>query len=197
MSENSFKRMVCLQSLLVYEADIDGLEESGYIKSHSSFIDVDSQRLRIFFEQHSLVAKLPKPCPLIVFIHGLGGQINQFEPLLKYFGQVTDVLAIDLPGCGQSPFTDRSWDSYTTDALADLVYRVICDRLTTRKAILVGHSLGTLIVGRLALKLGDKCLAAILLCPKSEISEKEDKGRQFITKLPEFVFNLFRKRDRA
>ena len=140
---------------------------------------------------------LPKPIPLIVFIHGLGGQINQFEPLLEYFCQVADVLAIDLPGCGGSPLTCRDWDLFTTDALTTLVNRVIEDKIRCRKVILIGHSLGGLIAGTLALKLGDKCLACVLLCPKAEISEKEKNGIRLMASLPEFMFNIFRKRDRA
>jgi pimeloyl-ACP methyl ester carboxylesterase len=173
------------------------VDESDYIEVHTSFVEVDSLRLRVFYAEHSLVTKLPKPTPLIVFIHGLGGQINQFEPLLQYFGQVADVLALDLPGCGQSPLTDRRWELYTTDALANLVHRVIEERMVGRKVVLVGHSLGTMITGRLALRLGELCLAVVLLCPKAEISEKEQKGIRLMTNLPEFVFNMFRKRDRA
>jgi pimeloyl-ACP methyl ester carboxylesterase len=146
--------------------------------------------------QHSLVSKLPKPSPLIVFIHGLGAQINQFEPLLKYFSQVADVLALDLPGCGRSPLVNRDWNFYTTEALATLVGKVIDLRLGGRKCILVGHSLGCFIAGRLALKLEEKCLAVVLLCPKAQISEKEKKGLRFMTTLPEFVFNILRKQDR-
>jgi pimeloyl-ACP methyl ester carboxylesterase len=158
---------------------------------------VDSHRLRVFYTSHSLVAILPKPLPLLVFIHGLGAQINQFEPLLGHFGQVADVLAIDLPGCGQSPYTDRRWDSYTTEALAELVNQVIEKMSGDRKVVFIGHSLGCLITGRLALKLGDKCLAAVLLCPKAEISEQEKQGIRLITRLPEFLFNILRRRDRA
>jgi pimeloyl-ACP methyl ester carboxylesterase len=143
------------------------------------------------------VSKLPRPTPLIVFIHGLGGQINQFEPLLKYFGQVADVLALDLPGCGQSPLLDARWDQFTTDALANLVRKVIDQIAEGRKIVLMGHSLGTMITGNLALKMGDRCLAVVLLSPKAEISEKEVKGIRLLTSLPEFVFNIFRKRDRA
>ena len=178
-------------------SDFFWIGDSEYIKNHISFIDVGTHRIRIFYVEHSLVTILPKPTPLIVFIHGLGGQINQFEPLLKYFGQVADVLALDLPGCGGSPLTDRNWDKYTTESLVNLVHNVIEDRMRNRKVVLMGHSLGTLIVGRLALKLGEKCLAIVLLCPKAEISCQERKGIQLITKLPEFVFNIFRKWDRA
>lgn len=160
-------------------------------------MDVDPHRVRVFYTPHSLVSILPKPLPLIVFIHGLGGQINQFEPLLKYFGQVADVMAIDLPGCGESPLTDRRWNLYTTDALATLVLRVIDNKCPGRKVILVGHSLGTLIAGRLALKLRERCVAVVLLCPKAGISEDERNVIRLITRLPEFVFNMFRKGDRA
>ena len=173
------------------------VDDSEYIRNHISFIDIGTHRIRIFYAEHSLGSILPKPTPLIVFIHGLGGQINQFEPLLKYFCQVADILALDLPGCGGSPLLDRNWNEYTTESLVDLVDRVTEDKIGNRKVVLIGHSLGTLIAGRLALKLGEKCLACVLLCPKAEISEQERKGIQLMTKLPEFVFNVFRKRDRA
>ena len=160
-------------------------------------MDVDNHHLRIFYAKHYLVSKLPRPAPLIVFIHGLGGQITQFEPLLRYFCQVADVLAIDLPGCGQSPLTDRNWGLYTTDALATLVNRVVEDKASGAKVILVGHSLGCFIAGTLALRLVDKCLAVVLLCPEAEISQQERNGIRLITSLPEFVFNIFRRRDRS
>jgi|SRR5579859_5037278 pimeloyl-ACP methyl ester carboxylesterase len=172
-------------------------DESDYIKTHSSFVQVDEHRLRVFHAPHLLVTKLPKPTPLIVFIHGLGGQINQFEPLLQYFGLVADVLTLDLPGCGQSPLTDRRWGSYTTESLANLVFRVIKGKVDGRKVVLIGHSLGTMIAGKVALSLGEQCLAVVLLCPKVEISEKERKAIRLLTNLPEFVFDLLRKRDRA
>lgn len=172
-------------------------DESDYIQTHTSFVEVDGHRLRVLHAPHLLVTKLPKPTPLIVFIHGLGGQINQFEPLLQYFGLVADVVAVDLPGCGQSPLTDRRWDLYTTASLASLVYRVIEGKMAGRKVVLIGHSLGTMITGKVALRLGKQCLAVVLLCPKVEITEKERKGIRLLTKLPEFVFDLFRKRDRA
>jgi len=172
------------------------IEESDYITQHVSYVTIDSQPIRVFYMQHSLVTKLPKPSPLIVFIHGLGAQINQFEPLLKYFSQVADVLALDLPGCGQSPLVDRNWELYTTEALASLVGNVVDLKLDGRKCILVGHSLGCFIAGTLALRLQDKCLAVVLLCPKAQVSEKEKKGLRLMTSLPEFIFNIFRKRDR-
>jgi pimeloyl-ACP methyl ester carboxylesterase len=187
------------QLLKEYGISVDMIivDESNLIKEYTAMEEVGRLPLRIFFSPHLLSTKLPRATPLIVFVHGLGGQINQFEPLLRYFGQVADVLALDLPGCGKSPFVDRQWEHYTTDALANLVGKVIEERIAGRKVVLVGHSLGCMVTGTLALKMGDQCLAMVLLCPKAEITEKEERGRRFLAGLPEFMFNIFRKRDRA
>ena len=175
-------------------ADID---DSAWIKQHTLFQEVENRPLRVFFSPHALASKLPRQTPLIVFIHGLGGQINQFAPLLQYFGQVADVLSLDLPGCGKSPFVDKSWESYTTDALADLVVKVVEERRTGRKVVLVGHSMGCMIAPKVAMKMGDECLAMVLLCPRAQITAEEDRGRRIIAMLPEFIFNILRKLDRA
>jgi pimeloyl-ACP methyl ester carboxylesterase len=195
MNNNSSNYMVIIHAIT--NSDFLDIGDSEYIKDNVSFIDVDSYRLRIFFGAHSLVTILPRPTPLLVFIHGLSGQINQFEPLLKYFGQVADVLAIDFPGCGGSPLIDRSWNLYTTESFVTILNRVIEEKVRGRKVVLVGHSLGTLVAGTLAMKLGDKCLAVVLLCPKAEISEHEGRVIRMLTRMPEFLWNFFRKRDRA
>jgi alpha/beta hydrolase fold len=170
--------------------------DSAFVKEHCACVEVDGHHIRVFYAEHSLVSILPRPVPLIVFIHGLGGQINQFEPLLKYFGQVADVLALDLPGSGKSPLVDRRWHLYTTDALASVVMRVMDEKARGRKVILVGHSMGTLVAGSLAGKLGERCLGLVLLCPKAVLSDKEKKTIKVVTSLPEFVFNIFRRQDR-
>jgi pimeloyl-ACP methyl ester carboxylesterase len=86
---------------------------------------------------------------------------------------------------------------YTTEALSDLIERVVKDKVDGCKIILIAHSLGCFMAGKLALKLGDSCLAMVLLGPKAQISEQEVRGRRILTSLPEFVFNIFRKLDRA
>lgn len=40
--------------------------------------------------------------PILVFIHGLGGQMSQFEPLMGLLSQCLEVLSLDLPGFGSS-----------------------------------------------------------------------------------------------
>jgi pimeloyl-ACP methyl ester carboxylesterase len=66
-----------------------------------------------------------------------------------------------------------------------------------RQVVMIGHSLGSVIAGRVAMELGTKCLALVLLCPKAEISEKERKGTRLLTRMPQFLVDYLRLRDRT
>ena len=39
---------------------------------------------------------------LLLFLHGLGGQMSQFEPLMGLLSQCLEILSLDLPGFGNS-----------------------------------------------------------------------------------------------
>jgi pimeloyl-ACP methyl ester carboxylesterase len=94
----------------------------------------------------------PAPLPLLVFIHGLGGSVAQFHPLLTSLTNNASCLAIDLPGCGRSEFAPKDWAAYSTAALVELLEVVIdeyLDRGRGQGAILIGHSMGTALAARL------------------------------------------------
>ena len=79
--------------------------------------------------------------PSMVFVHGAGLDHSWFGLQSRYFGyHGWNVLALDLPGHGRSagpPLT-------AVPAMADWVIGVL-DAVQVQKAVLVGHSMGTLI----------------------------------------------------
>ena len=84
----------------------------------------------------------------IVLLHGIGGNSNifykQLKPLLKKY----NILAINMPGHGNSP----DIDSYKEKLSFDLIVREIgktLDHLSIRKAHFIGISLGSIIVHHL------------------------------------------------
>lgn len=112
--------------------------------------------------------------PVVVLIHGLGGQISQFEELLLLLSQSCDCFAVDLPGFGMSRVSPNPgnsihkpdeqdlvnlqqtvgkmrWRDFTSDNVVELLVDIILgdSRLRGRKLVLVGHSMGT----HLAIKL--------------------------------------------
>jgi len=79
--------------------------------------------------------------PSIVFIHGAGLDHSSFALQSRYFGyHGWNVLALDLPGHGRSEGPPLP----SIAAMADWVVEVM-NHLTIQKAVLVGHSMGSLI----------------------------------------------------
>ena len=88
-----------------------------------------------------------------MFIHGLGGSIAQFSPILISLSNLAPCLALDLPGCGASGFEPKSWDAYTTEALVQLLAVVIEAHRAAdegQPVVLVGHSMGCSLAALLA-----------------------------------------------
>ncbi|KAI0481505.1 dual specificity phosphatase catalytic domain-containing protein [Xylaria cf. heliscus] len=164
--------------------------------------------LRVFYRRHPKADELPKdpaPLPLLVFIHGLGGSVAQFHPLLTSLSNSASCLAIDLPGCGRSQFSLTSWDAYTTENLTDLVETIISEYVEEGQGVvLVAHSMGTAIAADIANQKAARRLSpplnvmgVIAICPLSG-PPPEAAVRNFrrLLWIPEFIFNLWRAWDR-
>ncbi|MES2904134.1 MAG: alpha/beta fold hydrolase [Pseudomonadota bacterium] len=82
----------------------------------------------------------------LLLIHGLGATLRSWDPILAPLAAKRSVIAIDLPGHGQSP-AER--DSGTFAGLADSVERYIQDQGLGRIDV-VGSSLGARIALELA-----------------------------------------------
>ncbi len=94
---------------------------------------------------YSLIGKLDKP--LILFLHGFMGNIEEFDEAIKLLSDDFSYLKIDLPGHGKTQLLGR--DEYYT--MANTAYALInlLDELKITKCFLIGYSMG----GRLALYL--------------------------------------------
>ncbi len=88
----------------------------------------------------------PGEDPPIVLLHGWGASAATFAGLLRLSRTRRRMLALDLPGFGESPLGQGGW---TTASYASLVSRWLADR-TRDGYSLLGHSYGGAIAMRLA-----------------------------------------------
>ena len=89
----------------------------------------------------------------LLFVHGLGGSLNVWTPLLPALGRWRCVR-VDLAGAGRSRrayAVAESAPPLSTDAHVDALRRV-CDALGLARVHVVGHSYGTLIAQQLAVR---------------------------------------------
>ena len=84
----------------------------------------------------------------IVFIHGLGGQWQNWLENIPRFAQERRVIAVDLPGFGLSPMPPEQISiEFYGRVVADL-----CDQLALGPCVVVGNSMGGYIASELAIK---------------------------------------------
>ena len=192
------------------ETDPPLLRDNSQFKTYTTSSYTYSN-LRIFFRRRDKINELPsvpQPLPLLVFIHGLGGSAAQFAPLLTSLVPIATCLAIDLPGCGRSEFSETDWGAYTTQALTELLERIIedyRDKEAGQQVVLIGHSMGTSLCARLSSKdfshktdLVDNISGLVAICPVSgPPTEKQVRQfRLFFWLVPGWLFNLWRMWDR-
>ena len=116
-----------------------------------------------------LKAEVEGDGPPILFVHGLGGSSNSFQPLL---GALSGFRCIrpDLPGSARSPLPH---EPLTIEGLAEAMIDT-ARVLGAAPLHIVGHSMGTLISQHVAEKLGDGVLSLTLFGP---ILEPADAAR--------------------
>jgi pimeloyl-ACP methyl ester carboxylesterase len=79
-----------------------------------------------------------RDAPPVVVLHGWGASIDAVGSILDGLGGQLEVLAIDLPGFGESTEPPEAWD---VGAYARFVLGV-CDELGLERFSLIGHSFG-------------------------------------------------------
>lgn len=174
-----------------------------------------------------------KQLPIIVFIHGFGGQMSQFEPLMGLLSQCLEIISLDLPGFGNSKIkfndncqlTDISPEErhnisnsigkmkdldFSSDNIAKIVVEFITQNIPQgKKIILVGHSMGCNISTRVAKKLPESSVEALIFLSPAKFTDDieenlKKKKSSPLTKIFKFswifkftsVFDTFRCWDR-
>ncbi|KAJ4304289.1 hypothetical protein N0V88_001902 [Collariella sp. IMI 366227] len=185
------------------------LERYSSIKSYTTS-KATYPKLRVFYRRHQHADNLPTspaPIPLLVFIHGLGGSVAQFNSLLSSLSPFASCLAVDLPGCGVSEFKPCNWDAYSTDALTELLEAVIQDHRDVaagQGVVLIGHSMGSSLAALLAnprvppkTPLSKHVLGLVGICPPAgEFTQDRVRWIRAALYIPECIFDLWRAWDR-
>ncbi|CEP61928.1 triacylglycerol lipase LALA0_S04e03840g [Lachancea lanzarotensis] len=106
---------------------------------YENYVNLEGIRLRVgqnLSEQHG-------NGPIYVFIHGLGGNMTQFEPLLRILAELNEgFVVLDLPGFG---YSSELYD-YNMIRVVEVVEELLQSLTERRKVVLVGHSLGCHVV---------------------------------------------------
>ena len=98
--------------------------------------------------------------PQVLLLHGWGGAIESFAPVLDDLHRSYTVAAFDLPGFGQSSLPPSTWGSAD---YARLTLKIM-DRLQMDRPHLIGHSFGGQVSIQLAATTPERVGKLVLVC---------------------------------
>ncbi|CAG8576427.1 9869_t:CDS:2, partial [Acaulospora colombiana] len=165
-------------------------EEEPIIQNNSKSVVVRNKQYRAVHIPHELGSNVP----LMVFIHGFGGQAAQWEHQLEYFSSAANVLAVDLLGCGKSEVSNRP-DDYKTESLVDDLEELL-KSFPSENKVLICHSYGCCLGAFLYQRIKNTVKAMTLISVKAEMTEKEMNKRKLLKFTPDAFFDLIRALDR-
>ena len=118
------------------------------------------------------------PTPLVC-IHGAGMSGVVWMDLLRQIAPARRIIALDLPGHGQSdPWHDSSTDLYR-DAVGTM-----CAHLKVPRVVVIGHSLGGAVALRCAVSWPARIAAVILVASAARLDVPEELMRALAQELP-------------
>ncbi|KIW28249.1 uncharacterized protein PV07_07928 [Cladophialophora immunda] len=179
------------------------------LKNHSSARSYKTKHaeypsIRTFYHPHAHAEKLQAiaDLPLLVFVHGLGGSLPQFAPLLGSLVNIAPCFGIDLPGHGMSAFSPKDYDAYTIAAFSDLwqtAIQGIYEQHGHKKVVFICHSMGCSIAAMLATSPAFplRIEGFVGICPKATPpSPSETASARRLLALPDIALDILRALDR-
>ncbi|KAK5127774.1 hypothetical protein LTR85_004890 [Meristemomyces frigidus] len=117
------------------------------INGHRTFVDVDGTGPEV-----------------MIMMHGLGGSSNYFQPLITPFASRYRIIRFDFKGLGRTgPDPERKRRITIPAYIEDL--RSIMDEERVDKAVLVGHSLGSVVAMHFAAAYPSRISALVAIGP--------------------------------
>jgi pimeloyl-ACP methyl ester carboxylesterase len=126
-------------------------QKTGNPQVESRYVSLD--RTRIYYQSYG------KGHNALVLIHGWSCNLDYWRDQIPDFAKRNRVIAIDLPGHGQS---DKPQLVYSMDFFARAVDAVLHDA-GVKRAVLVGHSMGTPVARQFYRKYPKKTLAIVIV----------------------------------
>jgi pimeloyl-ACP methyl ester carboxylesterase len=124
------------------------------LERYAESIHLPRNGLRLFYFAAGDLAR-----PALLLLHGLGDEADTWRHLIEPLSRRWRVIAPDLPGFGRS---DKPRRPYTLDFLRGCIFELL-EALAIDKVMLVGHSLGGMLVHGMLLDQPDRASGLALL----------------------------------
>jgi non-heme chloroperoxidase len=130
--------------------------------SEIKFADLPNQ-IRVPYIEQGNSSGVP-----VIFLHGFAGSLHDFQRLLPHLTTSIHAFALTQRGHGDASHPDA--DYRPQHFAADLV--AFLDTLDLRQAVVVGHSMGTAVAMRFAIKTPERVQGLVLVSPRASMQDR-------------------------
>ncbi|BAO38363.1 putative peroxisomal lipase YBR204C [Kluyveromyces marxianus] len=162
------------------------------VESHLDVVEVPIKGKSVQIQTCHNIRSEVRNEKFVLMIHGLGGNLTHFEPLISRFSEDnTPFITLDLPGFGDSGNLDRYDMNDVTSVICELVYKV-CHQHQFKSVDIIGHSMGCILAAHVSKKIKYKCAQLIFLgTPPMENKALQNPLVRLILKLLWFFPGIF------
>ena len=123
------------------------------------FVQANSHRL--YYADSHPAGPPSKGGLTFIFIHGLGSSQNYYYGVIPHLTKLHRCITFDTYGAARSPYSN---DTITIPSIAEDIIGAL-DSLHIAKAVVVGHSMGGLVVLELGARIPDRVLGVVAIGP--------------------------------
>jgi pimeloyl-ACP methyl ester carboxylesterase len=167
----SFIRQIVISLFAATVLSSTALSQAKETPSQDHFVKLDA--MRVHYQNYG------EGKEAIVFIHGWSCNLNFWKANIPAFTKQSRVIAIDLPGHGES---DKPQVTYSMDLFARAIDAVLQDAKVER-ATLIGHSMGTPVIRHFYRKYPGKTRALVIVDGSLRPFSNPEQMKQFIDPL--------------
>jgi pimeloyl-ACP methyl ester carboxylesterase len=167
----SFIRQIVISLFAATVLSSTALSQAKETPSQDHFVKLDA--MRVHYQNYG------EGKEAIVFIHGWSCNLNFWKANIPAFTKQSRVIAIDLPGHGES---DKPQVTYSMDLFARAIDAVLQDAKVER-ATLIGHSMGTPVIRQFYRKYPGKTRALVIVDGSLRPFSNPEQMKQFIDPL--------------
>ncbi|KNE72237.1 hypothetical protein AMAG_16719 [Allomyces macrogynus ATCC 38327] len=171
-------------------ADGTRVYSPAFVFEHARYMAVNGKVLRVL-HRHG-----PADKPAVVFLHGMGGNLAQWAPLMEKVSECAEVVGVECVGHGMSTDTGRPDDYRTLAMVADIASALEVTLPATRDLVLVCHSYGCCMGTYLAAHFGARVRGAIFLGGRALMPPTAITATRKLAALPSPILTLLRLYDR-
>jgi pimeloyl-ACP methyl ester carboxylesterase len=169
--KTSFIRQIVILFFAAAILSSTALSQAKETPSQDRFVKLDT--MRVHYQNYG------EGKEAVVFIHGWSCNLNFWKANIPAFVNQSRVIAIDLPGHGDS---DKPQIAYSMDLFARAIDAVLQDAKVER-ATLVGHSMGTPVIRQFYRKYPNKTRALVIVDGSLRPFANTEQMKQFVDPL--------------